>query len=71
MITPYEGYVAVCEQLNARTPGDFPKKSALFNSGAEAVENARQAITAYLESLQAHGEPAPPPITGEVVEVGV
>jgi 4-aminobutyrate aminotransferase/(S)-3-amino-2-methylpropionate transaminase len=40
MITPYAGYVDVCEQLNARTPGDHAKKSALFNSGAEAVENA-------------------------------
>jgi 4-aminobutyrate aminotransferase/(S)-3-amino-2-methylpropionate transaminase len=40
MITPYEGYVAVCEQLNARTPGRHDKRSALFNSGAEAVENA-------------------------------
>lgn len=40
MITPYEGYVAVCERLNRLTPGDHPKKSALFNSGAEAVENA-------------------------------
>jgi 4-aminobutyrate aminotransferase/(S)-3-amino-2-methylpropionate transaminase len=40
MVTPYEGYVAVCEQLNARTPGDHAKRSALFNSGAEAVENA-------------------------------
>jgi len=40
MVTPYAGYVDVCEQLNARTPGDHPKKSALFNSGAEAVENA-------------------------------
>ncbi|HBI44532.1 MAG TPA: hypothetical protein DDY78_17025 [Planctomycetales bacterium] len=37
---------------------------------AEAVENAREAIAAYLESLQAHGEPVPPPITEEVVEVG-
>jgi predicted RNase H-like HicB family nuclease len=37
---------------------------------AEAVENAREAIAAYLESLHAHGEPAPPPITEEVVEVG-
>jgi predicted RNase H-like HicB family nuclease len=37
---------------------------------AEAVEIAREAIAAYLESLQAHGEPAPPPITEEVVEVG-
>ena len=40
MITPYEEYVAVCEQLSARTPGDHEKRSALFNSGAEAVENA-------------------------------
>jgi len=47
MITPYEGYVAVCEQLNARTPGDHPKKSALFNSGAEAVENAVKIARAY------------------------
>lgn len=40
MVNPYEGYVAVCERLNALAPGDGPKKSALFNSGAEAVENA-------------------------------
>jgi 4-aminobutyrate aminotransferase / (S)-3-amino-2-methylpropionate transaminase / 5-aminovalerate transaminase len=40
MVTPYEEYVAVCEELNALTPGDFDKTSALFNSGAEAVENA-------------------------------
>ncbi|HET7475701.1 MAG TPA: 4-aminobutyrate--2-oxoglutarate transaminase, partial [Dermatophilaceae bacterium] len=40
MISPYEGYVAVCEQLAELTPGAHPKKSALFNSGAEAVENA-------------------------------
>jgi 4-aminobutyrate aminotransferase/(S)-3-amino-2-methylpropionate transaminase len=39
-VTPYEGYVAVCEQLNRLTPGDHLKRSALFNSGAEAVENA-------------------------------
>jgi 4-aminobutyrate aminotransferase/(S)-3-amino-2-methylpropionate transaminase len=40
MIAPYESYVAVCEQLASLTPGDFEKRSALFNSGAEAVENA-------------------------------
>ena len=40
MIAPYEGYIEVCEQLNALTPGKFKKKSALFNSGAEALENA-------------------------------
>ncbi|MGB3730667.1 4-aminobutyrate--2-oxoglutarate transaminase [Microbacterium sp.] len=40
MVSPYESYVDVAEALNRLTPGDFAKKSALFNSGAEAVENA-------------------------------
>jgi 4-aminobutyrate aminotransferase/(S)-3-amino-2-methylpropionate transaminase len=40
MVSPYEQYVAVCEELNARTPGDHLKRTALFSSGAEAVENA-------------------------------
>lgn len=56
MVTPYELYVAVAEKLNALTPGDHEKRTALFNSGAEAVENAvkvarhytgRQAIVAF------------------------
>ena len=40
MIAPYMGYIEVCEALNRLTPGSHKKKSALFNSGAEAVENA-------------------------------
>jgi 4-aminobutyrate aminotransferase/(S)-3-amino-2-methylpropionate transaminase len=40
MVTPYDSYVAVAEKLNALTPGDHEKRTALFNSGAEAVENA-------------------------------
>ncbi len=40
MVAPYESYVAVCEQLIDLTPGAFEKRAALFNSGAEAVENA-------------------------------
>ncbi|MGY1604504.1 4-aminobutyrate--2-oxoglutarate transaminase [Geodermatophilus sp. SYSU D00815] len=40
MVTPYEGYVAVAEELARVTPGDHEKRSALFNSGSEAVENA-------------------------------
>ena len=40
MVAPYMGYIEVCEALNRLTPGNHPKKSALFNSGAEAVENA-------------------------------
>jgi 4-aminobutyrate aminotransferase/(S)-3-amino-2-methylpropionate transaminase len=40
MVTPYEGYIAVAEELAKLTPGDHEKRSVLFNSGAEAVENA-------------------------------
>ena len=56
MVSPYESYVDVAEALNRLTPGDFAKKTALFNSGAEAVENAikiarkhtgRQAVVAF------------------------
>lgn len=35
----------------------------------EALENIREAISAYLESLLKHDEPVPPAITEEVVEV--
>ena len=47
MITPYEGYLAVCEHLNRLTPGSFEKRSALFNSGSEAVENAIKIARSY------------------------
>lgn len=56
MVTPYDGYIAVAEALNRLTPGDHEKRSVLFNSGAEAVENAvkiarahtkRQAVIAF------------------------
>jgi 4-aminobutyrate aminotransferase/(S)-3-amino-2-methylpropionate transaminase len=47
MVTPYEEYVAVCEHLNRLTPGSYEKRTALFNSGAEAVENAVKVARAY------------------------
>src|SRR4051794_3696287 len=47
MVTPYDVYVDVCEQLAELTPGDHPKKSALLNSGAEAVENAVKVARAH------------------------
>jgi 4-aminobutyrate aminotransferase / (S)-3-amino-2-methylpropionate transaminase / 5-aminovalerate transaminase len=39
-VTPYESYVRLAERLNQVTPGKFPKKTLLLNTGAEAVENA-------------------------------
>ncbi|WP_405722496.1 4-aminobutyrate--2-oxoglutarate transaminase [Streptomyces sp. NBC_01537] len=47
MVTPYESYVEVAEALAELTPGDHAKKSALFNSGAEAVENAVKIARSY------------------------
>ena len=47
MVTSYESYVSLAERLNAITPGDFPKKTILLNSGAEAVENAVKIARAY------------------------
>jgi 4-aminobutyrate aminotransferase/(S)-3-amino-2-methylpropionate transaminase len=39
-VTPYQSYVVLAERLNALAPGPTPKKSILFSTGAEAVENA-------------------------------
>jgi 4-aminobutyrate aminotransferase / (S)-3-amino-2-methylpropionate transaminase / 5-aminovalerate transaminase len=47
MITPYDGYVRVAEALNRLAPGTHEKRSVLFNSGAEAVENAVKIARAY------------------------
>ena len=47
MVTPYEGYVAVAEELNRLTPGGGEKRSALFNTGSEAVENAVKIARSY------------------------
>lgn len=47
MVTPYEKYVAVAEALNRLTPGTDEKRSALFNSGSEGVENAIKIARTY------------------------
>ncbi|HXW17729.1 MAG TPA: 4-aminobutyrate--2-oxoglutarate transaminase [Candidatus Acidoferrales bacterium] len=39
-VAPYGDYIALAEKLNKLAPGDFPKKTILLNSGAEAIENA-------------------------------
>ncbi len=47
MVTPYDGYVRVAEALNRLTPGTHEKRTVLFNSGAEAVENAVKIARAH------------------------
>lgn len=46
-VVPYESYIALAEQLNQLTPGDHAKKTALFSTGAEAVENAVKIARAH------------------------
>ena len=51
---------------------EVPSLPGCITQGAtrkEAIENVKEAIELYLESLEVHGEPIPPPITGEIVEV--
>jgi predicted RNase H-like HicB family nuclease len=36
---------------------------------SEALDNIKEAMAGYLESLEAHNEPIPPPISEEIVEV--
>ncbi len=51
---------------------EVPSLPGCISQGAtrtEALANIKEAIAGYIESLEAHGEPVPPPITEEVVEV--
>ena len=49
----------------------FPGCVSQGSTRAEAVVNIRDAIEGYLASLKRHGEPIPPPIDEEVVEIVV
>jgi 4-aminobutyrate aminotransferase len=46
-VVPYESYVALAEKLNVLTPGTHAKKTALFSTGAEAIENAIKIARSY------------------------
>ena len=46
-VLPYESYITLAERLNALTPGKFPKKTILVNTGAEAIENAVKIARSY------------------------
>ena len=46
-VVMYRDYIDLAEKLTQLTPGKFPKMAALFNSGAEAVENAVKAARHY------------------------
>ena len=47
IVGTYEPYVRTAELMNEITPGDFPKKTVLLNSGAEALETCVKISRAY------------------------
>jgi len=49
----------------------LPGCIAQGNTRADALRNVKEAISGYLESLRAHGDPIPPSIAEEVVDVAV
>jgi predicted RNase H-like HicB family nuclease len=55
-------FVATCPSL----PGCISQGQ----TRSEAAENIREAIEGYLKSLKKHGEPVPPSIIEEIIEVG-
>jgi 4-aminobutyrate aminotransferase / (S)-3-amino-2-methylpropionate transaminase / 5-aminovalerate transaminase len=46
-VAPYAKYIELAEKLNSLVPGNFPKKTILVNSGAEAIENAVKIARCY------------------------
>lgn len=56
-------YVAECPSL----PGCISQGT----TRTEALSNIEDAIKGYLTSLEKHGEPVPPSIDAEIVEVAI
>jgi predicted RNase H-like HicB family nuclease len=53
---------------------EVPALPGCISQGAtrdDALSNIREAIAGYLDSLKAHGDPIPPPIDEELVDVSV
>jgi predicted RNase H-like HicB family nuclease len=53
---------------------EVPALPGCISQGAtrdQALSNIREAIAGYLDSLKAHGDPIPPPIDEELVDVSV
>ncbi|MBX3176181.1 MAG: type II toxin-antitoxin system HicB family antitoxin [Candidatus Hydrogenedentes bacterium] len=52
--------------------GEVPSLPGCVSQGKtrnELLDNVREAIEGYIESLEAHGEPVPPSISEEVIEI--
>lgn len=64
--------VTVAQDEDGMYAAEVPSLPGCISQGKtrdEALRNVREAVEAYLESLKKHGEPVPPPITEEIIEV--
>jgi len=64
--------VLIQQDENGMFVAEVPALPGCISQGAtraEALKNAHEAVEAYLESLRSHGDPVPPPIDEEVIEV--
>src|SRR5699024_1033446 len=46
-VVMHKPYINLATKLNEIVPGNFPKKTAFFNSGAESIENAVKIARRY------------------------
>ena len=72
------GLLCVTESLPSRTKTAFLSRSAHLYLGVsqgstrqEALDNIKEAISGYLESLKKHNEPIPPPIWEDTVDINL
>ncbi len=53
---------------------EVPSLPACLSQGAtrdEALNNVREAIIGYLQSLKQHNEPLPPPVDEETLDINI
>lgn len=64
--------VLIEQDEDGTSVAEVPSLPGCISQGAtreETLRNVKEAIELYLESLDAHNDPIPPPISEEIVEV--
>ncbi len=66
--------IVIAEDEDGEFVAECPSLPGCISQGKTreaAIENIQDAIKGYLESLKKHGDPIPPSINEEIVEVNV
>ncbi len=73
-MNPIKFRVLIEQDEDGMFVAQVPSLPGCISQGAtrrEALKNIKEAIELYLESLEAHGDPIPPSLEEEVVEVNI